>query len=68
MAQYQEALNIKPDYAEARVNLGIALTARGRIDEAMAQYQEALKVKPDYAEARVNLGIALAGAAGSTRR
>ncbi len=45
----------------AHNNLGIALAARGRIDEAMAHYQKALEIKPDYAEAHNNLGVALAG-------
>ena len=61
MAHYQKALEIKPDYAEAHNNLGIALAGRGRIDEAIAHYQKALEIKPDYAEAHNNLGIVLAG-------
>ena len=60
-AHYQKALEIKPDYAEAHINLGIALAGCGRIDEAIAHYQKALEIKPDFAEAHDNLGIALAG-------
>ena len=40
MEHYRKALEIKPDYAEAQVNLGIALAGRGRIDEAIAQYRK----------------------------
>ena len=58
--QYQQALEINPDYAEAHINLGIALAGCGRIDEAMAHYRKALEIKPDYAEAHNNLGTALA--------
>ena len=65
--QFQEALRLKPDYAEAHNNLGIALARKGQIDEAISQFQEALRLKPDYAEAHYNLGIALARKARSTR-
>ena len=57
---YQEALRIKPDYAEAHNNLGIALDKKGRIDDAISHYQEALRIEPDNAEAHNNLGIDLA--------
>jgi Flp pilus assembly protein TadD len=57
--QYQEAVRLKPDYAEARNNLGDALLNKGQTDEAIQQYQEATRLKPDYAEAYYDLGIAL---------
>ena len=38
MAQYTEALRLKPDYAEAHNNLGLALAAQGKLDQAVAQY------------------------------
>ena len=60
-AQFQAALEIKPDYAEAHNSLGAALAGCGRLDEAIAHYQTALEIKPDYAEAHNNLGAALAG-------
>ena len=56
---YQQALRIKPDYAEAHNNLGIALLQEGKIEEAIAQYEQALRINPDFAEAHYNLGIAL---------
>ncbi len=59
IAQYQKALQIKPDYAEACYNLGCALLQKGNVDEAIAQYQKALQIKPDYAKACYNLGCAL---------
>ena len=66
IGHYQEALRLKPDWAEAYNNLGNALYQRGRTAEAIRQFQEALRLKPDYAEARKNLIVALAaGTAGS---
>ena len=51
MAHYRKALKIKPDYAEAHYNLGLALAGCGRVEEAIAHYQKALQLKPDYAMA-----------------
>ena len=60
ISQHQEAIRLKPDFAEAHSNLGIALDKKGRTDEAIHQYQEAIRLKPDDANAYYNLGIALA--------
>jgi tetratricopeptide (TPR) repeat protein len=59
IAQFRKALEDKPDYAEARLNLGNALYAKGNQDEAIAQFRKTLEIQPDYAEARLNLGDAL---------
>jgi protein O-mannosyl-transferase len=59
--QYQEALRLNSDNAEARNNLGSAFTKKGQGDEAIRQLQEALRLNPDIAVAHNNLGIALAG-------
>ena len=56
---YQEALRIRPVFAEAHYNLAIALQQKGRIDEAITHCQEALEIDPDYAEAHNNLGYDL---------
>ncbi|MGA3163184.1 MAG: tetratricopeptide repeat protein [Verrucomicrobiota bacterium] len=57
--QYQEAIRLKPDYAEAYNNLGTAFQKKGQIDEAINQYQKAIRLTPDYADAHYNLGNAL---------
>ena len=59
IAQYQKALQIKPDNVEACNNLGNALFRKGNVDEAIVRYQKALQINPDYAEARNNLNTAL---------
>jgi len=57
---YQKALEIKPDYASARYNLGNALITKGQTNEAIIQYRMGLEVEPDDAKAHNNLGMALA--------
>jgi tetratricopeptide (TPR) repeat protein len=54
--QYETALRLKPDYAEAHNNLGGVYAAKGHFDRAAEEYQTALRLKPDYAEAYYNLG------------
>ncbi len=39
---------------------GVALSAKGRLDEAIASYQKALHLKADNAGARYNVALALA--------
>jgi len=59
IAQYQKALQIKPDYADVHETLGNALLQKGNADEAITQYQAALQINPHNAGAFYNLGNAL---------
>jgi Flp pilus assembly protein TadD len=52
-------LALKPGFADACNNMGVALNARGEIDEAVASCQRALQLNPNLAEAHGNLGHAL---------
>ena len=52
---YTAALEIWPDYAEARVGLGDARQAKGQFDEAIEEYKKALAIEPT--NARVHLGM-----------
>jgi tetratricopeptide (TPR) repeat protein len=59
VAQYQEALRLKPDIAETHTNLGSALSQMpGRLDEAISQFQEALRLDPKYPDAHFYLANA----------
>ena len=56
---YKQVLKIKPDYAEAYYNMGVALKSKGNPEAAIDSYKQALKIKPNYAEAHNNMGNAL---------
>jgi Flp pilus assembly protein TadD len=56
--QYEEALQLKPDYAEAHGNLGAALLKTGQTAEALHQFELAVKLKPHDDLVHYNLGIA----------
>ena len=48
-----------PTFARAHNNLGIALVAEGKNEEAISHYKMAIKINPDYVKAHNNLGNAL---------
>jgi protein O-GlcNAc transferase len=56
---YEQALAIKPDYAEAHSNLGVTLNEIGQLDAAVQHFEQALAIKSDYADAHYNLGNTL---------
>jgi tetratricopeptide (TPR) repeat protein len=58
---YTQALRIEPDYAEAHVNLGIALERVGRVQAAMEHYDQALLLRPDLVAVQKRLALLRAG-------
>jgi protein O-GlcNAc transferase len=56
---FKKVIEFTPDDPEAHYNLGVALKATGRLDDAAASYRKAIAIKPDYAEAHSNLGNTL---------
>jgi len=60
VADFEQALRIKPDFAQAHDYLGCALLYNpDRLPEAIAQFQTALQLDPELAEAHNNLGSVL---------
>jgi len=58
--ELSKALTLVPNYAEAHVNMGIALAKAGKTKEAISHYEHALKISP-LPEAHHNLALILAG-------
>jgi tetratricopeptide (TPR) repeat protein len=56
--EYQNALALYPDFAEAYNNLGYSYRMKGNFDQAIVSYKKALRLKPDLAEAHEYLAKA----------
>jgi protein O-GlcNAc transferase len=54
-----QAIKISPAVAQTHANLGYALSALQRLDEALASYDTAIQLKPDFADAHYSRGIIL---------
>jgi tetratricopeptide (TPR) repeat protein len=55
---YRRVLQLQPDLADARANLGAALVHLGRFQEAVGEYRAALKAAPNNPGIRLNLALA----------
>jgi Tfp pilus assembly protein PilF len=53
---YSQALELRPNFAEVRANIGSMYFKMGRLEEAIAHYQQAIALSPDLAGAHWNLG------------
>lgn len=53
---YQKAIELAPEFYEARNNLGSDLLAKSRFPEAQQQFEQVIKVNPSDAAAYFNLG------------
>ena len=58
MADYDKAIELKPDLAEAYNNRGTAYHYKGNYDLDIADCDKAIELRPDYAEAYVSRGNA----------
>jgi len=56
---WNDTLAKNPRCWMAHNNLGLAVSALGRPQEAITHFQEALRIKPDHAEAEYNWGFVL---------
>ena len=55
---YDEAIRINPESAEAYYNRGTTKDMLGRHEEAIADYNEAIRINPEFAQAYYNRGNA----------
>ena len=53
--QYEQALRLDPNSAEAHNNLGLVLFALGKEEQGVREFSTAIRLKPDLAVARDNL-------------
>ncbi|MDC0056813.1 tetratricopeptide repeat protein [Alphaproteobacteria bacterium] len=59
VANYDRAIQIRPNYANAYSNRGTALQEMGRLEDALESCDRAIQIKPDFADAYSNRGSAL---------
>ena len=55
--EYQAALKLDPDYADARNNLGLSYLSKGSADEAIRECRAALNMNPEDPDYHDNLGM-----------
>jgi tetratricopeptide (TPR) repeat protein len=55
--EYQAVLAMKPDFAEAFMNLGLVYQLQNHTSDAMREFQHALRLKPALAGANFFLGV-----------
>src|SRR5215469_7095242 len=58
IADYDQAIKLKPDYAHAFGNRGLAYAHKGDPDSAVRDYDEAIRLDPDNASGYNNRGNA----------
>ncbi len=57
-ALFRRGAELNPDLMEAQANLGLALQAQGRFDEALRHYEQLIERAPHVEEYRWNRGLA----------
>ena len=61
LENFKQAVALKPDFAEAKNNLGALLNESQDYDAAIRELEGAVNAAPDFAQARLNLGNAYRG-------
>ena len=56
ISDYNEAIRINPNYADAYYNRGVVYSDRGEDDRAIFDYNEAIRINPNHADAYYNRG------------
>lgn len=59
LAEYREALRLKPDYAAAHFGLGITFRDKGDLADAAAEFREVIRERPNDIGAHSALGLTL---------
>lgn len=56
---YREAIQLRPDYADAYYNLGVIMERQKKPNEAWQYYLQAIQADPNYSHAYYNLAVML---------
>ena len=56
---YNQAISIKPDFAEAFYNMGLVLTNQNKLNKAINAYKKVISISPNYPDTYNNMGVAL---------
>jgi TPR repeat protein len=56
--EYREVLRLQPGYSDAEYNLGRALLAQGKLEQAIDSFSAVLRAQPENVMARHSLGLA----------
>ena len=67
IADYTQAIQLKPDNADVRILRGLAYARSGDYDRAISDYTQAIQLNPDDAEVYVLCGLAYQEAGDSPR-
>jgi tetratricopeptide (TPR) repeat protein len=58
--EFEKAVQLNPQSADAHLNLGVLMMRQGKADAAGREFRLAISLNPNFAEARFNLGLAMA--------
>jgi tetratricopeptide (TPR) repeat protein len=50
--EFQTALQLQPNYAEAHYNLGLVYRSKNMLQAARSEFEQALRIRPDFEQAR----------------